>query len=242
MEFDTEFIQFTRLEPSIYRLKETLNLLKIGLWLRTVWTEVTLVRTVFCDRLSETTQFWRPSGRYSLSVRKVGRLDVSIGRPDIQVVRFFLSFPKTPILSQSDTQAESYDKNTDTCVEIFLETWKVSRSVSEHEIQLQVEIEEAWPSVWTMLPFCPDVFNAEGSRHCGASGRLQRPIRTVEQELAVLTWKLHGIFMDIFLETCEIWHEMRHCPYYLKTLSRTDKPVKRQPLHIVFLSTRMLPI
>jgi len=28
MEFDTEFIQFTSLEPSIYRLKETLNLLK----------------------------------------------------------------------------------------------------------------------------------------------------------------------------------------------------------------------
>jgi hypothetical protein len=31
MKFDTEFIHFTSLEPSIYRLKETLNLLKIGL-------------------------------------------------------------------------------------------------------------------------------------------------------------------------------------------------------------------
>jgi len=42
------------------------------------------------------------------------------------------------------------------------------------------------------------VFNAEASRHCGVSGRLQRPVRTVAQESTVLTWKLHGIFMDIF--------------------------------------------
>jgi hypothetical protein len=31
MEFDTEFIQFTSLDPPIYRLKETLNLIKNGL-------------------------------------------------------------------------------------------------------------------------------------------------------------------------------------------------------------------
>jgi len=31
MEFVTEFIQFTSLEPSIYRLKETLILHKFGL-------------------------------------------------------------------------------------------------------------------------------------------------------------------------------------------------------------------
>jgi hypothetical protein len=36
-------------------------------------------------------------------------LDVSIYRLDIQVVGFFLSFPTTPILSQSNTRAESYD-------------------------------------------------------------------------------------------------------------------------------------
>jgi len=48
--------------------------------------------------------------------------EVSIGRPDIQVVAFFLSFPMTPISSQSDTRTESYDKNTKTCAEIFLET------------------------------------------------------------------------------------------------------------------------
>jgi hypothetical protein len=35
---------------------------------------------------------------------------------------------------------------------------------------------------------------------------------------------------------------MRHCPYYLKTLNGTDNPVKKQPLHKVFLLTRMLPI
>jgi hypothetical protein len=28
----------------------------------------------------------------------------------------------TPMLSQSDTWAERYDKNTETCVEMFLET------------------------------------------------------------------------------------------------------------------------
>jgi hypothetical protein len=58
MEFDTEFIQFTSLEPFIYRLKENLNLLKIGLWLSSVQTEVSHVRTVFCDCLSETAQFY----------------------------------------------------------------------------------------------------------------------------------------------------------------------------------------
>jgi hypothetical protein len=57
MEFVTEFIQFTSLKPSIYRLKETLNLLKIGLSLRNVWMEVSLFRMVFCDRLLETAQF-----------------------------------------------------------------------------------------------------------------------------------------------------------------------------------------
>jgi hypothetical protein len=43
------------------------------------------------------------------------------GLTDVQVLGFFLSFLTTPILSQSDTRAESYDKNTETCAEIFLE-------------------------------------------------------------------------------------------------------------------------
>jgi hypothetical protein len=47
-------VQNTSLEPPIYRLKETLNLLKKGLWLSSVLTEVRHVRTVFCDILSET--------------------------------------------------------------------------------------------------------------------------------------------------------------------------------------------
>jgi hypothetical protein len=58
MKFNTEFIQFTSLEPSIYRLKENLNILKIGLWLSSVRTEDSYVRTVFCDCLSETVQFY----------------------------------------------------------------------------------------------------------------------------------------------------------------------------------------
>jgi hypothetical protein len=53
MEFVTEFIQFTSLEPSIYRLTKNLNLLKFELWLSSVRMEVSLVHTVFNDRLPE---------------------------------------------------------------------------------------------------------------------------------------------------------------------------------------------
>jgi len=53
VEFITEFLQFTSLEPSIYRLTEILNLDKFGLWLSSVQTEDCLVRTVFCDCLPE---------------------------------------------------------------------------------------------------------------------------------------------------------------------------------------------
>jgi hypothetical protein len=155
MEFDTEFIQFTSLEPSIYRLKEPLNLHKFGLWLSSVRTKVSLVRTVFCDRV------WKGILKFLEFLQDVRTL-LSF-HPDIQVVSFFLSFPTTPISSQSDTWAESYDKNTKTCAEIFLEAWNasgrycplvrttaVSRSVSELEIQLRVETGEAWPSVRTV--------------------------------------------------------------------------------------------
>jgi hypothetical protein len=58
MEFDTEFIQFTSLEPSIYRLKETLNLLRFGLGLASVLTKVSLFWKVFCDILLEIAQFY----------------------------------------------------------------------------------------------------------------------------------------------------------------------------------------
>jgi len=58
MELETEFIQFTCLEPLIYRLKETLKLLKNRLWLSSVRTEVNHVRMVFCDILSEIAQFY----------------------------------------------------------------------------------------------------------------------------------------------------------------------------------------
>jgi len=80
---------------------------------------------------------------------------------------------------------------------------ETSQTVSTAEIQLCVEIREAWPSVRTVLLWRPDIFNAEASRHCGAS------VWTVAQEPAVLTWKLHGIFMDIFLDTCDHTHGMK---------------------------------
>jgi hypothetical protein len=56
---------------------------------------------------------------------------------------------------------------------------ETSQTVST-EIQLRVEIGEACSDVRTF-------FNAEASRHCGASGCLQRPVRTVAQEPAILT-------------------------------------------------------
>jgi hypothetical protein len=39
------------------------------------------------------------SGRYSLSVRTVGRMEVSIGLLDNVFTAFFVSFPMAPILS-----------------------------------------------------------------------------------------------------------------------------------------------
>jgi len=54
MEFDTEFIQNTSLGLSIYRLTGNQILLRFGLWLSSVQTEVSHVQTVFCDILSET--------------------------------------------------------------------------------------------------------------------------------------------------------------------------------------------
>jgi hypothetical protein len=152
MEFDTEFLQFTSIEPPIYRLKETLTLLRNGLWLSTVRTEISPVRTIFCDTFSETTQSWRLSGHLM----------------DVQVVRYFLSFPMKLILSQSDTRAKSYDKNTETCSKIFLEAWNasgrcctsvqtvaISRSVSGHEIQFLLKhwMASGWMQSWTVRNF-----------------------------------------------------------------------------------------
>jgi hypothetical protein len=185
MEFDTEFIQFTSLEPSIYRLKETLNLLKIGLWLRTIWMEVSLVQTVFCDRLLETVQFWRPSERYSLF-----RPD---GGPSIRFYWlsrclscriFFLAFQQHQFhLNLILEKRVMIKKHWDVCRNLpgnlkSVRTVAVSWFVSEHEIQLRVEIGEAWPSVRMVLPFSLNVFNTKVSRQCRASGRLQRPVRT----------------------------------------------------------------
>jgi hypothetical protein len=59
---------------------------------------------------------------------------------------------------------------------------------------------------------CPDVrtfFNTEASRHCGPLGHLQRHVQTVAQEPTVLTWKFHGIFIDIFLKTCDYTQGMK---------------------------------
>jgi hypothetical protein len=58
MEFDIESIQFKSLEPSIYRLNENLNLMKIGLWLSSIRKEDSYVWMVFYDYLSETAQFY----------------------------------------------------------------------------------------------------------------------------------------------------------------------------------------
>jgi hypothetical protein len=54
------------------------------------------------------------------------------------------------------------------------------------EIQLCVEL-GVRPSIRTVLLNRPDGCNAKASRHCGASGGLQRPIRMVSQEPVDLT-------------------------------------------------------
>jgi hypothetical protein len=56
MEFYTEFLQITNLEPSIYRLIENLILLKFRLWLWSIRMEDSLVQTVFCNRLFKIAQ------------------------------------------------------------------------------------------------------------------------------------------------------------------------------------------
>lgn len=66
------------------------------------------------------------------------------------------------------------------------------------EIQLCVKLRVTWPRVHTVLLGRPHGCKAEGSRHLGAFESLQRPVQTVAQEPAVLIWKLHWIFMDIF--------------------------------------------
>jgi hypothetical protein len=81
---------------------------------------------------------------------------------------------------------------------------------------------------------CSDVRTSSllSARHCGASGRLQRPVRTVAQELAVLPW-IHEYLRD----ACDQSHALI-CTLseYMKILNlRTDYPVKLQPLHKVFL-------
>jgi hypothetical protein len=121
---------------------------------------------------------------------------------------------------------------------------ETSQTVSTVEIQLRIEIGEAWPSIRTVLLWRPDVFNAEASRHYGASGRLSKACPdgctgTGCSDLEI-AWNLHRhLLRNLWPYIC---HEMRHCPYYLKTLNRTDNHVKKQPLHKVFLSTRILPI
>jgi hypothetical protein len=58
-------VQNTSLGTSIYRLIGNLKLLRFGLWLVSIRTEVSLFRTVFYDILSETAQFYH----YQVHVR-----------------------------------------------------------------------------------------------------------------------------------------------------------------------------
>jgi len=144
------------------------------------------VRTVFCDYFSETVQFYS----YQVHVR----IAWPSGRTVFAITRFCIRTEHWTILK---------------CWTASGRLAKTFQTVSTTEIQLSVEIGKAWPSVQTVLLWCPDVFNAEASRHCKATGRLQRSIWTVAQEPVVLTWKLHRIFMDIFLETCNHTHGMK---------------------------------
>jgi len=98
-------------------------------------------------------------------------------------------------------------------------------------------------AVWTVLLYCPDVLKT----NCWTLRGIRTPSKDcsdgytgIDCSNLEIAWNLHWhLLRNLWPYT---WHEMRHCPYYLKTLNRTDNPVKKQPLHKVFLSTRMLPI
>jgi hypothetical protein len=79
--------------------------------------------------------------------------------------------------------------------------------VSTSKIQLHVEYRLTWrpDGVALMSGRLQCLF----VRHCGASRRLQRVVLTVAQEPVILTWKFHGIFMDLFLKTCDHTHDMK---------------------------------
>jgi hypothetical protein len=81
---------------------------------------------------------------------------------------------------------------------------------------------------------CSDVWTSSSLsiRHCGASGRFQRPVWTVALEPVVLPW-IHEYFQD----ACDQSHALT-CTLseYMKILNlRADNSVKLQPLHKVFL-------
>jgi hypothetical protein len=83
VEFVTEFLQFTSLKPSIYRLTEILNLDKFGLWLSSVRknSAILSITSIRPDGLAE-----RPNGlRYNSFPHSNGTLEYSENagqRPD----------------------------------------------------------------------------------------------------------------------------------------------------------------
>jgi len=133
-------VQNTNLGPSIYRLTGNLKLLRFGHWLASVRTEVSLVRMVLCDILSETAQFYL----YQVLVRTAW--------PSVRTV-----FAK--IFS-------SFERNS----RIFWNTGHRPDVLPRHPVGLQRLPKQCrllksnsllntdWPSVRTVLLWRPDVF------------------------------------------------------------------------------------
>jgi hypothetical protein len=84
-----------------------------------------------------------------------------------------------------------------------------------------------WPSVRTVLLWRPNIFivickTLRGA--CTPSKACSNGCTWTGCFDLEIAWNLHGpLLRNLWPNT---WHEMRHCPYYLKTSNRTDNPVK----------------
>jgi len=191
--------------------------LKIGLYLSSVRTEDSHVRTIFCDILQKqrnsifisftSERFDRVSGRSSLKSfsRSNGTLEYSeildIVRTCYHVVRKSCrNFPNsvncwnpTPCWTLIDLASGRCCSDVRTSSMFICKTLRGVRMPSKARL--------------------------DGCTGTGCSD-------------LKIAWNLHGHLLRNLWPYR--WHEMRDCPYYLKTLNRIENPVKKQPLHKVF--------
>jgi len=152
-----------------------------------VRTEVSHIWTVFCDILQKQ--------RNSIFIKFMsGRLDRASERSSLK------SFPHSNWIMDLSELLDiiwTYFRVVRTACRDWTSFGRVATSsgrlaktpqtVSIAEIQLRVEIGEAWPRVRTVLLWHLDIFNAETSRHCRVSGR---KVLVVRKDVA--NWRASG--------------------------------------------------